>query len=268
VWFAWLVAPEIAEELDGVGLAPAERYFAGRAAPLGAASLPLVVSTFFNFSPAAVGQAIPSAWEKARPEAVLAAHLRGTDRALQRALADVDTAVVAELAELMRRAAEAACEHVEGRPLFASYAALPWPDDPHLVVWHAHYLLREFRGDGHIAVLVAEGLTGIEALLVQVAMLPAMTGFVRATRAWSDDEWAAAIESLRASGWLTGDEQPTPTEDGRARRRAIEARTDELDLPGYGALGADGCRRVIELAAPVGTALEAAGLTLAGLRPR
>ena len=71
-------------------------------------------------------------------------------------------------------AAEAACEHPEGRPLFAGYASLPWPDDPYLQLWHAHYLLREFRGDGHISVLSSEGLSGIEALQLHIAFVPAV----------------------------------------------------------------------------------------------
>src|SRR5262245_10040378 len=99
---------------------------------------------------------------------MLDAQLRGVDRALANLLADVDSDIVAEASDLMRRAAEAACARPEGRPLFAGYAALPWPDEPHLVLWHAHYLLRDFRGDGHIAVLTAEGLRGIEALAIHV----------------------------------------------------------------------------------------------------
>ena len=70
---------------------------------------------------------------------------------------------------LARRAAETACEHVEGRPLFAGHASLPWPDEDHLVLWHAQTLLREYRGDGHIAALVTAGLSGLEAAITHVA---------------------------------------------------------------------------------------------------
>jgi Helix-turn-helix family len=65
-------------------------------------------------------------------------------------------------------------EHPEGRPLFAGYAALPWPEDRYLQLWHAHYLLREFRGDGHISILASEGLSGLEALLLHIAWTPAL----------------------------------------------------------------------------------------------
>src|SRR5690606_39515853 len=59
-----------------------------------------------------------------------------------------------ELAALVREAAEL-CPP-EGRPLFAAHADLPWPDGPVAAVWHGATLLREFRGDGHVAALVAE----------------------------------------------------------------------------------------------------------------
>jgi hypothetical protein len=262
VWFASLLAPEVAEELERVGLEGFDRYFAARSAPLGAASLPLVLATFFNFSPAAVGRAIPAAWDKATPEDVLDAQRTGVDRALRRAFADVEPGIVSEAASLLRRAAEAASRRPEGRPLFAAYAALPWPDDDHLVLWHAQYLLREFRGDGHIAVLVAEGLTGIESLVLHIAMLPMVGPMFRQTRAWTDQEWDAAVEHLRSDGWIDTGEELGLTAEGIDRRKAIESRTDELDLPGFGAIGAAGCQRVIELAEPITAALSAAGLAM------
>jgi hypothetical protein len=246
--------------MDKLGFEATERYFPPRAAPLGAATLPLVTATFFNFSPAAVGRAIPGAWAKATPEQVLAAQLTGIDAALRRAFADLDPSVIGEAATLLRAAAEAAAARPEGRPLFAAYAALPWPDQPHLVLWHAHYLLREFRGDGHIAVLTAEGLTGAEALALHIAMAPAMGDMFRQSRAWTDDEWAASLDALRADGWITDGQDLTLTADGVARRKAIEDRTDELDLPGYGSIGLEACERVIELAKPIGIAMADAGL--------
>ena len=188
LWATSIVAPEAAEALDALGLEGAERYFAARAAPLGAASPELVVATFFNFSPRAVGRAIPSAWDKASPAQVLDAQRAGMDRALGRAFASVDGAMVEEALGLLRTTAEAASARPEGRPLFAAYASLDWPDAPHLALWHAHYLLREFRGDGHIAVLVSEGLTGIEAFVLNVALHPVMDA-IRQSRAWTDDEW-------------------------------------------------------------------------------
>ena len=101
------------------------------------------------------------------------------DRALRRAFASLDATLIDEALALLRPAAEAAGAHPEGRPLFAAYSSLEWPEEPHLALWHAQYLLREFRGDGHIAVLLGEGLTGIEAFAIHVALVPAMNAYSR-----------------------------------------------------------------------------------------
>ena len=174
LWMAALRSPEVNEALDRLGLEAREHYFPVRAAPLGPAPLEVVVATFFNFSPRAVGGAIPRAWDKATPAQMLEAQLAGIDVSLRHAFESLEPGVVKEALDLLRPAAEAAAQRPEGRPLFAGYASLPWPDEPHVALWHAHYLLREFRGDGHIAVLTAEGLTGIEALAIHIAQMPAI----------------------------------------------------------------------------------------------
>lgn len=259
LWVTSITAPEVAVELDALGLEGTEHYFAPRAAPLGAASAELVVATFFNFSPRAVRRALPGAWAKASPARILAGQLSGIDRALRRAFAATDPVVVEEALGLLRAAAAAACERSEGRPLFAAYASLDWPDPPHQALWHAHYLLREFRGDGHIAVLLSEGLTGIEAFILNVARSPVLAA-IRESRAWTVEEWDAAIDSLRSAGWLVADDELALSEEGARRREAIEQRTNALNVHAYEAIGQAGCDRVIELGAPIRDALAQAGL--------
>ncbi|HEX5587975.1 MAG TPA: hypothetical protein VFZ17_11760, partial [Acidimicrobiia bacterium] len=255
LWLASLRAPEIAEQFDALGLDATERYFPARVAPLGPASLELTVATFFNFAPRAVARAIPGAWEKATPRQVLDAQLTGIDGALRRAFASLDEGIVKEALDLLRPVAEAAAEHVEGRPLFAGYASLPWPDEPHLALWHAHYLVREFRGDGHIAVLTADGITGVEALCLHIAQLPMLGPIFRQSRAWTDAEWAATVGSLRARGWLADGDELALSEQGAERRNQIEHRTDVLEVPAYAPIGQAGCERLIELGAPIAKAL-------------
>src|SRR5437764_4286289 len=120
-----------------IGLPEHMHYFAPRAAAMGPVPADVVIATFFNFHPALVRRAIPAAWEIASPQAILAARLDGADRALKRAFGDelLASSQLAEAADLARTAALAACEHPEGRPLFAGHAALTWPDDAHLVLW-------------------------------------------------------------------------------------------------------------------------------------
>src|SRR5205823_11056006 len=125
------------------------------------------------------------------------------------------------------RAAADACQP-EGRPLFAGHASLAWPDQPHLVVWHAITVLREYRGDGHIAAMVAEGVTGCQALVIHGATGDVPNAVLQSSRAWPDDEWALAADELRTRGWL--DESGALTDAGRTHRQWVEDRTDALAM--------------------------------------
>ena len=241
--------------------------FVTRSAPMGPVPASVTIAVFFNFNPAAVRAIIPAAWQAASPEAILAAHQAAFDGPLGAALAALDPADLCEYATLQRTAAEAACDHVEGRALFAGFADLPWPaGGDHLVAWHAAKLLREYRGDGHVATLVEAGLSGIEALVVHEAFEPALPpGILRRSRSWDREAWAGAVGALRGRGWLTDDEPLTLTDEGRARRRAIEDRTNELAAVAYEPIGAAGVERLVELGGKVGAAVRAAGLTLEAL---
>src|SRR6202161_1512845 len=162
--------PETEQQLTSVGLRAGRMcYFAGRAAPMGAVGAGVVTATFYNFSPGLVAQSIPAAWELATPEVVIGARFAAVDAALTRLLGPdvIASPDMVTLAALVRDAASACTP--EGRPLYAALADLDWPDAPHLVMWHALTLLREHRGDGHIAALREAGLRGIEALVTHSA---------------------------------------------------------------------------------------------------
>ncbi|WP_406400302.1 hypothetical protein OH805_14975 [Streptomyces sp. NBC_00879] len=205
-------------------------YFASRAAALGAVAPEVVTAAFYNFAPARVARSIPDAWDRCTPEDVLAARLDVADQALRRLLGElVEGPEVAEAAELGRRAVEAL--PVAGRVLFAAHAALPVPEHPHLGLWWAATALREFRGDGHVAALVAAGVDGCEANVITVALGLAPTE-QRLNRGWSEDEWQDAEERLRERGVLA--EDGTLTDAGRLERAAIEATTDRLARPVLG----------------------------------
>jgi hypothetical protein len=243
-------APEAAEEYAAIGLGPGQSgYFASRAAPMGPVPAEVVIATFYNFRPELVRRAIPGAWEIADPSVILAARFRAASRALRGVLGDAaDGPEVAEAAQLARQAALRATDRPEGRPLFAAHAALAWPDEPLLVLWHAQSLLREFRGDGHIALLATEGISGIEALVVHGGTGEVSSSVLQSTRGWTNDEWAAAVDRVRSRGWLADD--GSLTADGRERRQAVEDRTDALAVSAYEALGDDGCARLRTLARP------------------
>lgn len=254
-------APEAAERYEALGLQGGSGYFASRSAAFGPASAETVIATFFNFNPAFVRLSMESVWDKVTPEQVLAARLEAADAALRRGLGDlIGSDALAETAALTRKAAEAACERLEGRPLFAAHATLPWPTEPHLELFHAQTLLREFRGDGHVAALVASELTGLEALVVHAATgyLPAKV--LRNTRQWSEEQWAAAADGLREREILEPGDEDVLTEEGRALRQRIEDLTDRLAEPAYAALGEDGVNRLVEVGKPLSDAVIEAGL--------
>ncbi|MGC0327147.1 hypothetical protein RKD23_000137 [Streptomyces sp. SAI-170] len=248
--------PEGRRRYADLGLGGRAGYFTSRSAAFGRASAELVISTFYNFNPDIVRRAVDGAWDSVTPQQVLDARYAAAHEALRRVgiheLPGLD-----EVLALTRRAAEAACEHPQGRPLFAAHAALPWPEEPVLRLWHAQTLLREFRGDGHISCLLSEGVGGLEALILHAVTGDVPVGFLKASRGWPEEEWADAQERLRERGLLEGD---SLSPEGVLLRRHIEDRTDRLALPAYAALGDAGCERLAQLASPFGRAVVDAGL--------
>ena len=253
--------PEAQEEYAALGYDLAANraagYFPARAAALGQVPAPVVQATFFNFSALAVAFGMDKAWEKASPGQLVDARYRAADRALRRLCGDLlDAPAVAEAVELARTACEGCTP--EGRPLYAANSALAWPELPHLQLFHAVTLLREFRGDGHIAALVVEGISGLEAAVMHVAQGDAWTREpLRKTRGYSTDEWEAACARLREKGWLDDAEQFT--DEGRAVRQRVEDRTDALALPAWERLGEQGCARLRELVRPLSKAVVEGG---------
>ena len=239
-------SPDLGRELAAAGIEDrSAAYFAVRAAAMGPVGAGVVTATFYNFAPSLVAHMIPRAWTLASPEQVVEARWEVARRSLTRLLGDeaIESAEFAELAGLLREACDALTP--EGRPLYAGHADLPWPNDPLLDLWHAATLLREYRGDGHIAALLHADLNGLEALITHTATgrgftLPA----AKATRGWSEEEWAAESAALAERG-LLDDDGLTP--EGKDLRARIEAETDVLSADPWLLLGAERTARVVEL---------------------
>ncbi|MFH8464177.1 hypothetical protein [Streptomyces sp. NPDC017991] len=252
-------APEVFEEVAALGFAVGERwpsYFPLRAAPSGAVGSGQVAAAFYSFSPRMVAEHMGPAWGIASPEAVVEARGRGVDRAYRAIFGDrVDSPELAEAAALARRAAEAV--DPAGRPLAAANAGLPWPESPHRQLWHAATILREHRGDGHLAALLVAGLDPVESL-VSFAAIGAASVERFESRGWSAQEWTAARQRLVARGLLAGD--GTATDAGRALRRTVERHTDELAAAPWRALGPDATGRLAELLGEFWVAVLGSGL--------
>ena len=167
-----------------------------------------------------------------------------------------------ELGELLREACSALTP--EGRALYAGHADLPWPEESLLVLWHAATLLREHRGDGHVAALLHSGLSGIEALVTHTAMGRGFTpDAAKATRGWTEEEWAAAVRALADRGLV---DDAGLTEEGAELRARLEVHTDALSADPWLLLGPERTARVVELGKQFSRQLVANGaLSASGL---
>ncbi|MEU4264200.1 SCO6745 family protein [Streptomyces argenteolus] len=241
-------SPDLGAEFGELGIDDASAaYFAARGAALGAVRAGAVTATFYNFNHELVARHLPAVWSVASPQAALDARLRAADTTLRRVLGEdvIASPGMAEAAGLALRAAEACTRHA--RPLYAAHADLPVPDEPHLAFWHGATLLREHRGDAHLAALLAAGLDPVEALVSHTATGKGMAPrWILATRGWRRTDWDAAVERLRGRGLLDGAGELTDA--GTALRAGLEEATDRMDAAPYEHLGAAGVERLTELA--------------------
>ncbi|HVC71990.1 MAG TPA: hypothetical protein VNC61_17170 [Acidimicrobiales bacterium] len=253
-------APECDEEFRACGLKGFWMgYFAGRSAPMGAVQPAVATATFYNFAPKMAARALPDAWGFASPATVLEARLAGVDRALGRIFgAETSSSDVADAAGIARRAAEAVT--VVGRPLAAANAALAWPSDPLLVLWQATTILREHRGDGHVAALVDAGLDGCEAHISFVATGAVTRSVLQPARGWTDDEWDDAESAMVARGWLDAADPGKLTPAGAAGRRRIEDATDRMAMEPWDRLGDAETERLRSLLKPMASRIAELGL--------
>jgi len=210
-----------------------DTYFAGRAAPLGIVPAEVVDALFYNFAPGEVARHIPKVWQTTTPDAAIAARRVGCANALRRVLAGhVDTPAFARAAALLTKAATSA--PVEGRPMYAALRALPVPEDVVDRLFHAASLLREHRGDGHIAALMVEGVGGLEAhvlLALDMNMPAEKFGRIHHLPA---AQLRAVIDGMRGRG-LIGDDGWL-SERGHDVKQRVESLTDDLAAKPYESL--------------------------------
>jgi hypothetical protein len=228
-------------------------YFAFRAAPLGPVGPGAVIATFAGFEPSMVAKALPDAWTRATPQTCLAARSAVSVDALRAAGVD-ESACAAAVTAL---APVVAAADPTGRPLHAANAALPLPADPVAALWQLATTLREHRGDGHVAALLGAGITGLEALLLQVGLGKFPDSLMRSVRGWSESDWATAATGLRGRGLLDSD--GTLTDAGSSLLGSVEALTDERAWSGcLSRLGS--VDRVVEMLRPSAVSLWRSGV--------
>ncbi|MFJ3582508.1 hypothetical protein ACIPPS_09770 [Streptomyces sp. NPDC090127] len=240
-------SPDLDTEFKALGFEDQSAMrLASRSAAMGAVGAGTVAATFSNYNVAFLARHLPAVWDIASPAEVGAARLRTVDSTLRRLLGEeaIASAEMAEAAELALRATEACTRHA--RPLYSAHADLPVPEAPHLRYWHAATLLREHRGDGHLAALLTVGLDPLEAMVSHTATGMGMNPrWSLRARGWARADWDAALGRLRERGVL--DAQGELTAEGTALREELEELTDRLDTAPYEHLGAAGVERLTEL---------------------
>ncbi len=247
--------PEAAEEYATLGVKGQPTYFASRAAPMGAVPAEVVIATFYNFSPLAVTSAMPGVWEAASPESWQAARFGVVRRALQRVAVDLSGGQILEARAIIDPVVAAL--DLAGKPLAAANAAVALPDDPMTALWQQVTVLREWRGDVHVALLVANEIGPCECLVLQVGTGRFPLKLAQLTRRWDESQWAAAVANLVARGWTASDGTMTPT--GIGERDRLESDTDRICESIWQPVGDHAAGRLGELIAPIHTAMDAAG---------
>ncbi|WP_224390735.1 hypothetical protein [Pseudonocardia sp. ICBG1293] len=250
-------APEVQAAATAAGFRGFWRgYFAMRAAPLGPVGAAPVTAAFHGFDPSMTGRALPAVWSLGSPGDALAARLAGSVAALRRS--GLDAVAPADLRRAAELAWAAAAEvDVDGRVLAAANAALPRPDDDLAVLWQATTTLREHRGDGHVAVLVARGVGPVAAHHLKIAAGETDGEWLRTARGFGPEAWAAGAQDLRARGWI--DASGALTAEGADEHDGIERLTDRAAARPWAVLGPERTAELAALLAPMAAAVLAAG---------
>ncbi len=237
---------------SGVALPDGPAYFTSRGSILGQVSGEVVAAAFGVFNPEAVVPSVAMGWRKVDAPTICDARTRGGVAQLAR--------VVGPHPDGLARAIELLGEAVaplrpEGKPLFAGLLGLGLPGDPLGDMWRLADMLREYRGDAHIAAWTSAGLDATEVgLLTELYWGLPMRTYIR-TRAWSEDQLDAAQARLADRGLIEGDAFSAA---GRALRESIEAATDAQCAAIVETLG-ERTGELIGLLEPWGAAIRAAG---------
>jgi hypothetical protein len=248
-------APESRSAFDALGLRGFWMgYFAARSAPLGAVAPELVTATFYNFAHSHVARALPSAWDYVSPAQMLQAREASAVAALRR-YGLMGGRLVETAAELLATAARTAS--LDGRPLFAANRALTWPTQPVAKLWHAATLLREQRGDAHVALLAANGISGRDSNVLHAAADRVPREFITRSRQYDEDEWRSCSARLAARGFLDAEGALTPA--GIDAKNRIEQATDALAVSAFDALGDDELELLFNTLTPIARVVVAGG---------
>lgn len=245
-------------------------YFASRTAAMGPLPTEMVMATFYNFNPELVASAMDGVWNTTTAEKMQLARWRAVaeilDKTCRDTLSDDETA---EAIDITQQAVNGL--RWDGRPLAAGNAAAmrlldnsDFANDDLIRLWQLVTIIREWRGDTHIGLLIAEPLTGVECTVITHAR---QGGFTKASRSWSEEAWDTAVAELADRGWVV--DEGTLTEKGLELRKRLEDRTNELSAPIWDGMDQATVNRLGDLLQPLVDHIAQHGyLKPVGIRPR
>ena len=217
------------ERLAQLGLDFLTSYVGGRGAFLGEAAGAVVAAAFAWFEPGLVTTLWDAARAAVRLDRLVQARDESTVASLREVLAGEDPGEVAGLL-----AGAAAAADGMGRPLFSGRRADGRPQDAVHCLWWACGLVREHRGDSHVAVAAADGLDAIEMNILTELWIGMPLLSYTATRGWPPDAMRRAVARLESRGWVR---DGGLTDSGLSARLSIEQRTDAQEQPIVAAIG-------------------------------
>jgi hypothetical protein len=225
---------------NGIHYPDGPAYFTSRGGCLGQVDGHVIAAAFGVFKRDMVVPVVAHGWSIAGVDDVLAARQEGAVASLRRHLGDPDELPWAT--DVLRRMIDAG--PFEGRHVSSGLLALGIPDDDAMAAfWRAADIVREHRGDSHIAAWISMDLDACEiGLLTDPWRGQPLKSWVR-SRGWTEDELDAACDRLRGRGFLDGDEM---TGAGRELRETIESTTDAQEQRMVDAMG-DDAERFFEL---------------------
>lgn len=249
-WIYW--DPVAIERYTAAGVPNGFGYYvASRAAPLLDAGAQVVTAAFGTISPVFIDACVSTALAHTTPEAITSARNSAVEDGLRAYAPEVCPSLAASAAELWDVADRLPST---GRPLFAAHRAADRPThDDVLSGWLAVNCLREWRGDTHMALLVAEGVSPVAAGILDDARRN-YGGWIPRSRGADDAALATAWAELEDRGWAT---DGVVTDAGLTARNDIERRTDALTVPPWRLLGFDQTEALCEAVEPVGERLVA-----------
>ena len=229
---------------DGFGY-----YVTSRAGLLGKAGSDSVSAAYYSIHPEFVNASYKLLNEHAGVEEAIQVRDAAVSNGLKKYAPDI-CEELASMNEVLWDAAKSL--PISGRVLYAAQLGHRRLDDPLTDAWLAVNCIREWRGDTHWAMLTADGITGVQAGILDGARRSYEEDWLPRSRGADDEAISTAYRDLEERG-LANEE--TVTDSGIAYRQLLEDRLDNLASLAWRNLGADKSENYIRLVNKVGEVL-------------